>query len=80
MGFRVVDTPGFGAVNDRLAHSIGILAGLTEGPIIRILIVVKYDRIDIMLESVSRICKIVYKYMDLVTLIISHLDLCKDED
>ena len=35
-------------MSDRLAHSIGILAGLTEGPIVRILIVVKYDRIDLM--------------------------------
>ena len=49
-GFRILDTPGFGVVEDRLAHSIGVLAGLTEGPINRILIVVRYERIGMMIE------------------------------
>ena len=45
----VVNTPAFGAVSDRLAHSIGILAGLSV-PIYRVLIVVKYDSLDRMEE------------------------------
>ncbi|KAM3133696.1 hypothetical protein pb186bvf_014242 [Paramecium bursaria] len=78
-GFRILDTPGFGAVTDRLAHSIGILAGLTEGPINRILIVVRYERLGMMIEQATRICKVVWKYMPLVTVIITHWDLCEDK-
>ena len=48
MGFWLTDTPGVGSTKNTFLHAIGILAALTEGPIDRILLVIKYHkRIDI---------------------------------
>ena len=48
MGFWLTDTPGMGSTQNTFHHAIGILAALTEGPIDRILLVIKYHkRIDI---------------------------------
>ena len=77
MGFKVIDTPGFGSSSDRLAHSIGILAGLTEGPLNRLLVVIKYERVGVMVDVASKILKVVRRYIHLVTIIITHWDLCE---
>ena len=46
--FKVLDTPGFGSSINKVDHAAGIIAALTEGPLNRIIIVVKFDRIDTM--------------------------------
>ena len=48
MGFLLTDTPGVGSTENTFNHAVGILAALTDGPIDRILLVIKYHkRIDI---------------------------------
>lgn len=48
MGFLLTDTPGLGSTENTFKHAIGILGALTEGPIDRILLVIKFHkRIDI---------------------------------
>ena len=44
----MLDTPGFGILEDKIGHAVGVLNALAEGPINRLLIVIKLERIDLM--------------------------------
>ena len=55
IGFWLTDTPGMGSMENTFHHAIGILAALTEGPIDRILLVIKYHkRIDIVRQQIDK--------------------------
>lgn len=43
----MLDTPGIGALNEKLTHAIGIASGFAEGEINMVLIVVRYQRTDV---------------------------------
>ena len=72
----VLDTPGFGSFDEEiLTHTIGILAALTDGPINRILIVVKHEpRIDILLKDIDKILRFVKEYRTIISIIVTHKD------
>lgn len=52
VAFKVLDTPGFGCMENKILHYAGIIAALTDAPVTRILLVVKLDRIENMWKDV----------------------------
>ncbi|CAD8097347.1 unnamed protein product [Paramecium sonneborni] len=72
--FEIVDTPGFEALEDKLLHAAGVIAALAQGDVNRILIVVKCERTDIMINNLKKIIAPIQRYQDLITIIVSHWD------
>ena len=44
----------------------------------RLLVVIKYERAGVMVDVASKILKVVRRYIHLVTIIITHWDMCEN--
>lgn len=74
MGFRVLDTPGFGSDTKKILHAVGVMNALSEGPVNGIFFVVKWERIASMKINIKILLAIFRRYIDIVTLVVTHWD------
>jgi len=49
-----LDTPGIGALSDKMAHGLNIRSALIEGPLNRILLLVRFERTEIMITEIKK--------------------------
>lgn len=75
VGFMVLDTPGFGVSKDKIKHVAGVLAALAEGPLNRILILLKNERIDLMIDALKKILPIFHRFRLMITVVVTFWDL-----
>jgi GTPase SAR1 family protein len=73
--FKVLATPGFGASVKKIDHVAGIMAAFTEGPVNRIILVVKLERIESMVNALKRIIAPFSRYRELITILVTHWDI-----
>jgi predicted GTPase len=79
-GFSVYDTPGFGTEKNKLQHAAAIVGALTNEKVSRILVVVKFDKIPTMKASLEVSLNPVKKYLELVTIVVTHWGLSNHLD
>ncbi|CAD8201331.1 unnamed protein product [Paramecium octaurelia] len=79
-GFKVLDTPGFGSDSQKIDHIAGVLSALSEGPVNRIAIIVKFARTDVIIEDVKKIIPALMNYRHLMTVIVTCWDYCDKSD
>ncbi|KAM3132486.1 hypothetical protein pb186bvf_015445 [Paramecium bursaria] len=78
-GFKALDTPGFGSDKQMLPHAAAIIAALQEGPVDRIIIVVKFDRIPLMKKSIQDSILPIKRYLNIITILVTHWDLSTNQ-
>jgi hypothetical protein len=69
-----LDTPGLESLSNVIVHVAAILAALSEGPLHRIILVVKYERTDIMIRYIRSFLKTFARYKKIVTVAVTHID------
>ena len=74
MGFRVLDTPGFGSDTKKILHAVGVMNALSEGPVNGIFFVVRWERIAQMKSFIKILLAIFQRYIDLITIVVTHWD------
>jgi GTPase Era involved in 16S rRNA processing len=79
-GFDIYDTPGFGNDKNKVQHAAAIVGALTNEKVSRILVVVKFDRSATMKKSLKKSLKPVKRYFELVTIVVTHWDMSKNND
>ncbi|CAK84528.1 unnamed protein product (macronuclear) [Paramecium tetraurelia] len=77
-GFLVLDTPGFGNSENKLDHIAGVLSALSEGPINRIFILLRFQRTDWIKSNVKTILPAFMNYINMITVIITFWDYCEE--
>jgi Fe2+ transport system protein B len=73
--FKALDTPGFGSAIKKIDHVAGIMAAFLEGPVNRIIIVAKLERLDLMQKNILPIIAPLTRYRDMITILVTHWDL-----
>jgi GTP-binding protein EngB required for normal cell division len=79
-GFKVSDTPGTGAMDDKLKHAVALCATLTLHKVSGILICVKAGRHEEIKQNVEDQFIRVENYSDKIIVIITHFDTIKEID
>lgn len=70
----MLDTPGFGCNSNKIQHVAGVLAALAEGPLNRIIILLKFDRTDTMINQLKVILPAFCRYRVMITVIVTFWD------
>ncbi|CAD8192737.1 unnamed protein product [Paramecium octaurelia] len=78
-GFRVLDTPGYGSKQEKIIHAVGVLNALSEGPLRQILLVVKWERLDIIQDYLKSMVVKFRRYKHLLTVAVTHWDMAQKE-
>ncbi|CAD8149836.1 unnamed protein product [Paramecium octaurelia] len=76
-GFLVIDTPGLEPEQNKLDHVAGVLCALSEGPINRIAILIKFARTITIIEQVNRMLIPFMNYRHMITVIVTVWDYCE---
>lgn len=71
-----MDTPGYGAEEDKIKHVGGVLAALAEGPLNRICLIVKFERIETMMKNIRDLLSAFMNFRVMITVIVTFWDLC----
>ncbi|CAK72866.1 unnamed protein product (macronuclear) [Paramecium tetraurelia] len=79
-GFSILDTPGFGSESKKLDHIAGVLSALSEGPINRIVFIVRFTRTNVIMEDVKKILPAFIKYRHMITVIVTCWDFCEKSE
>lgn len=74
MGFYIMDTPGFGSDKAVIVHMGGIFAAITGKPLNNILILTKYDRLCNMRKDIAESIKLLSRYREMITVVVTHWD------
>lgn len=72
-----MDTPGYGADEDKIKHVAGVLAALAEGPLNRICLIVKFERIETMMKNIRDLVPAFMNFKVMITVIVTCWDLCE---
>ncbi|EAS06486.1 signal recognition particle receptor beta subunit (macronuclear) [Tetrahymena thermophila SB210] len=72
--FKIIDTPGTQAEENKLNHALGIRSALIEGPINRIFLLVKFERVGAMQKNISELLFTLSEWKNLITIVITHWD------
>ncbi|CAD8211490.1 unnamed protein product [Paramecium pentaurelia] len=78
-GFRVLDTPGYGLISEKLIHAVGVLNALSEGPVNQIFLVVKWERIELMQVYLKYMVVKFLRFKHLITVAVTHWDMADKE-
>ncbi|CAD8114030.1 unnamed protein product [Paramecium primaurelia] len=78
-GFRVLDTPGYGAKAEKIIHAVGILNALSEGPVSQIFLIVKWERIEFMQDYLKSMVVKFRRFKHLLTAAVTHWDTADKE-
>lgn len=76
-GFSVLDTPGFGSESKKIDHVAGVISALSEGPINRIVFIVRFHRTNTIIDDVKTILPAFMNYRDMITVIVTCWDFCE---
>ncbi|CAD8118442.1 unnamed protein product [Paramecium primaurelia] len=76
-GFSVLDIPSYDSYSKNVNYYVSVLSALSEGPLNRLIIVVKFNQTRIIIEDVKKILRTFYNYCSLITVIITFWDLCE---
>ncbi|KAL4485034.1 hypothetical protein ABPG72_014554 [Tetrahymena utriculariae] len=73
--FRIIDTPGTSAEEDKLQHALCLRSALIEGPLNRIFLLIQHNyRFGNLQKTLSDQMSLLYKWKDLLTIIVTHWD------
>ncbi|CAD8187289.1 unnamed protein product [Paramecium octaurelia] len=79
MGFYIMDTPGFGSEKEVIVHMAGIFAAITGKPLNNILILTKYERFENMRKDITENIKLLSRYREMITVVITHWDIAEND-
>lgn len=76
MGFYIMDTPGFGSDKEVIVHMAGIFAAITGKPLNNILILTRFPT---MKKDIAENIKLLSRYLELITVVITHWDIAEND-
>lgn len=72
--FVILDTPGTSSKNNKMMNFASLRLALCEGPLNGILVVIKYDRMDLVEDDLLRALITLSNYEEKIILVITYLD------
>lgn len=79
VALKIVDTPGTTGYGDKLENAIILKLALTTLKYNQILVLVKFDRLGVIMEELKKHLSMVRRYLDWATIVITHFDESYDE-
>ncbi|CAD8125523.1 unnamed protein product [Paramecium sonneborni] len=78
-GFKVIDTPPIGSSSEKIRNAQGIKNALCEGPLNQIILVVKWERSDIMKNFIKKMVIYFRKYRKIITVAVTHWEFASED-